>query len=248
MEKIEKRIFCCSKRNSMRKFVFGGLVIIAGLLLLAFNLGYLPMEYKHIVFSWQMLLIAIGLINIFGRESYVAGLLLIAVGSFFIIPELKIFNFNFVQLFWPILLIVVGILIILSRVFKSSVKKHKWEPISQEVPIEDGYIKEDNVFSGSKKIIQPGVFKGGKISNVFGGTEIDLSQTTLAEGKTVLNIECIFGGVSLLVPSDWNIIINVKSVMGGFSDKRRIIKPTDDSRQLIIQGSAVFGGGELKSY
>jgi len=248
MEKIEKRIFYCSKKNPMRKYIFGAFVIFAGLLLLAFNLGYLPAEYKHIVFSWQMLLIALGFINLFGKQSHIVGLILIAVGAFFIMPELRIFNFNFVQLFWPLLLILLGMLIIVSKVFKLTARKHKWEPVTQEIPIEDGYVREENVFSGSKRIIQPGVFKGGKISNIFGGTEIDLSQTTLAEGKSVLNIECIFGGVSLIVPSDWNVVINVKSVVGGFSDERRISKPIDESRQLIIQGSAVFGGGELKSY
>ena len=92
------------------------------------------------------------------------------------------------------------------------------------------------------------VFKGGKVSNIFGGTEIDLTQATLAEGRNELIIECIFGGVTLIVPSDWKVVLNMSSIMGGFSDKRMYIKESSDSRILIVKGTAIFGGGEVKSY
>lgn len=247
METKEKNFKTCGKPNRMRKFIFGTVVILAGLALLGFNVGYIPIEYKSIIFSWQMLLIAIGVINIFGRESVIPGAILISIGTFFLVPMLHDFNFNFVGIFWPILLIVLGVLII----FKRSLHHKPWHKCHNKQTnfvIEDGFIQEENVFSGNKRMIQPGVFRGGKISNVFGGTEIDLTQTTLPEGKSYLTIDCVFGGVSIIAPIEWDIQIAVKAVMGGFVDKRRFVKPLDNSRQLIIQGSAVFGGGELKSY
>ena len=37
--------------------------------------------------------------------------------------------------------------------------------------------------------------------------------------------------------------------MGGFSDKRLVIKEAaDPNKVLIVRGSAIFGGGEIKSY
>jgi len=37
--------------------------------------------------------------------------------------------------------------------------------------------------------------------------------------------------------------------MGGFSDKRSYIRENlDTSHILVIRGSAIFGGGEIKSY
>ena len=252
MENFEN---CCIKHRRMRKIIFGLLVISAGALLLGFNMGYLPIAYKHIVFSWQMLLIAIGLVNLVTRHSWVFGLILIAVGGFFIAPLVHPFPFDVVSLFWPILLIFAGIMIIIKKGFMHHHKWHhkhsfeKWHSRTEQATFDAGYINVDHVFSGSKRKFTDQEFKGGNINLVFGGIELDLTQTTLAVGKNELIIDCVFGGVNLLVPSDWTIHIDVHTVMGGFIDKRNVIKNgTNTDRELFIKGSAVFGGGEIKSY
>jgi predicted membrane protein len=235
----------------MKKFIFGLLVIAAGALLIAFNQGYISDEYRHIIFSWQMMLIAIGIINLGSRDSWIPGLILIGVGGFFILPELSEEYHNIALTFWPVLLIVLGLMIIFKkRRFRDHGRWHRrWQHFdkSAEIKFENGFIEESNVFSGSKKILSPGEFKGGRISNVFGGSEIDLSQTTLPVGETYLDIENVFGGMSLIVPGDWEVHIRVNPVMGGFVDKRRNVHSTDPSRKLIIRGKAIFGGGEIKN-
>jgi predicted membrane protein len=129
-------------------------------------------------------------------------------------------------------------------------RRHNHNPLNiSTTPIEEGYIDEVNIFSGSKHRVVNQVFKGGKVTNIFGGTEIDLMSATIPEGRTELTIECIFGGVTLIVPADLKVVLNVTAVMGGFSDKRLVIKePSDANRILVIRGSAIFGGGEIKSY
>ena len=72
--------------------------------------------------------------------------------------------------------------------------------------------------------VPPTEFKGGRISNVFGGMELDLTQTTLAPGTSILEINSVFGGAVIIVPTDWVVTIQVNSMMGGFNDKRTIIK------------------------
>lgn len=105
------------------------------------------------------------------------------------------------------------------------------------------------MFGGSKRRIANQVFKGGELNNIFGGSELDMTQAILNEGENVLEIHCIFGGVGMVVPADWNVRIDVVSIFGGFSDKRTIIKQgADDSKMLIIKGTCIFGGGEIKSY
>ena len=244
---METTTYFCTKHKRMKKIIFGLLLIIAGTLLLGFNVGLIPLEYKHIIFSWPMLLIAIGLMNIFGKESYFSGLILLCIGGFFLVPHFYNFPFNFTQLFWPILLILIGILVIAKRAFNHHPFHHHFN--RTESRLDSGYIFDKNVFSGNKIKISPCEFKGGKIENVFGGTEIDLRQTTLAEGKNVLEVKCVFGGVSLIVPPDWVIHIEISAVMGGFTDKRSIVPNTGSSnRELFIKGENVFGGGEIKSY
>jgi predicted membrane protein len=234
--------------NPNKKLAFGAIVIIAGLLLLGFNFDFFPYDFKHIIFSWQMLLVAIGVVSISHNESRTPGIILILVGSFFLLPELFDFHIPFIKLFWPVLLIAIGVMILVKRGFHHP-GQHHWRRPDHSSDLDDGYINETNVFSGSKRRISHQEFKGGKISNVFGGTEIDLTQASLAEGRVELVVECVFGGVTLIVPSDWKVILNVSSIMGGFADKRNLVRePSNPDRMLVIRGSSIFGGGEIRSY
>ncbi len=235
------------RRQKMKKYAFGFVVVLAGALLLAFNFDILPYAWKHVIFSWQMLLIVIGVISIFGNDSWLPGLILITIGGFFIIPEIFVMHISFTRIFWPLILIIIGILILSKRGMHGR-WRHHFEHTDATIT-GDGYINETNIFSGSKHRVNNQVFKGGRVSNIFGGTEIDLTQATLPEGQTELTIECIFGGVTLIVPADWKVVLNINAIMGGFSDKRLVIKEaTDPNKVLIIRGSAIFGGGEIKSY
>lgn len=58
----------------------------------------------------------------------------------------------------------------------------------------------------------------------------------------------MFGGVELIVPSDWVVHIEVASVLGSFADKR-IVNSTvsEPGKELYIKGVVVFGGGEIKN-
>jgi predicted membrane protein len=260
---METTTYFCSKHRRMRKIIFGLLLITSGILWLGFNSGLIDESYRHIIFSWPMILIAIGFLNLFGREHAFSGIVLLLVGGFFLLPHLMLLPENFEISFWPALLIIVGILMIAKRtVFYNHFHRdhhdhfnherfhdrHFRRHTASEMKSEDGYIIIDNVFGGGKHKVSPGEFKGGRISNVFGGTELDLTQTTLAPGTNILDVECIFGGMSIIVPSDWTVNLQASSILGGFVDKRNNVKSTASDRELIIKGSAIFGGGDIKSY
>ena len=83
---------------------------------------------------------------------------------------------------------------------------------------------------------------------VFGGSELDLTKATLAPGRNELEVTCVFGGITVIVPDSWYVSIEVTPVLGGFSDSRKkssLVVP-DSSSMLVITGTVVFGGGELK--
>jgi len=240
---METTNYDCFKNKGMKKIIFGLLLLTAGSLLLAFNLGALPIEYKSLVFSWPMLLIAFGLINLFSKDSYVFGAILLIIGGYFIIPKAFPEHTNVISVFWPVLLIIVGIIVILKKSlfnFKSRIKK---------ITTDSSFIEEVNIFGGNKHKVNAPVFKGGKIINVFGGSQIDLSNTQLEEGKNVLELVCVFGGVELIVPSDWIVHTELASVLGGFVDKRTNNNvQVQTNKELYIKGVVVFGGGEMKNF
>ena len=229
------------------KFIFGVIILLAGMALLGLNTGFVPFYFKHILFSWQMILIAIGIIFLLTHDNKTPGLIMLAIGTFFILPRVFVFPFNFYGMLWPIILIIVGLIILIRRGHRPSfhIPGQKTET---PVP-EAGYIHEESVFTGTRHKFFYQTFRGGYINCVFGSVDLDLSQATLAEGTTELELNIVFGGVNLVVPSDWKLLVRTNSVIGNFTDKRMVIKESaDPSKLLIIKGSIVFGGGEIKSY
>lgn len=250
------------KPRIMKKVVFGLFVIAAGVLLLLFNVGQLPQELKPIIFSWQMLIVAIGVINIFSRDSWFIGLALTALGAYFLSSKvgfIQFFNlpFDIFSIVLPAVIILAGIFIIVKRRWFHS-KRDRWhrkmhahcyekknEFMSSSV--KDGIIEELCIFGGVKKRIEMSDLQGGKLINVFGGMELDLTKCKLAPGQHTIELVCIFGGAVLIIPTDWKVKIEMVSVFGGFSDKTlQEVNPGDETT-VRIKGVAIFGGGELKN-
>jgi predicted membrane protein len=188
-----------------------------------------------------MLLIAIGLvITLSSSGEKTSGVVCMAVGAFFLFPKIFKYALN-INIFWPAIFIIIGLIIIFSR-------RHRIKGYSEAI-IGDNFLDVVNIFSGSQKQILSENFKGGKITSIFGGSEIDLTQAKLAQGVSELEVACIFGGTTLIVPSDWNVRVEITPVLGGFDEQKLASnKFVDMSKTLIIKGTVVFGGGEIKRY
>lgn len=113
---------------------------------------------------------------------------------------------------------------------------------------QDDFIDSTSIFSGTKKVILSKNFKGGDIVNIFGGSEIDLTQADMAT-PAVLEVTAIFGGATLIVPSNWAIKSEAVTIFGGIGDKRKIAPLTESpTKTLVLKGTMIFGGMEIKSY
>jgi len=223
---------------------FGILLVAVGGLFLLKNFGVIPYEMQDYIFSWKMLLIGIGLISLVTNEHKVPGIIMIAIGSFFLLPEMFDLSFRFRQLFWPVIIVVIGFLII----FRKGTPAHRHRFHKDEITSDD-MIDEVAIFGGGEKSITSQNFKGGKITNIFGGSNLDFTQAKLAEGAHVIDIVAIFGGSKFIVPSDWNIKTDVVAIFGGFSDKRKnLVKTNGNDKTIVFKGIVIFGGGEIQSY
>jgi len=242
-------------KNKLGLIVFALIVISAGALLFCSHLGLLPCVPKSIIFSWQMLLIAIGIVSLTQVHHRDFGVVLITVGAVFLLPKipisaLSIFQENGRMLCWGLLLILLGTFFLIKVIFGKPLfgpfgrhKQRTHTPVNQT-----GYIERNYVFSGGEEVLDALNFKGGEVNCVFGGLELDLSKAQMAEGTHTLSINIIFGGVTLFVPSHWKIELRPRCVFGGFEDRRRPSTfDTDDNKILIITIEAVFGGGEIRT-
>jgi len=213
-------------------------------------------DFPEWVFSWQMLLIALGMF-IGLRHNFRGGawLILMLVGSIFlfrdIFPE---FSFNRI---WPVVLIVVGLFIIIRPR-----NRHRWSGMEKKtdgnadtnlINDDTDYSKEDfitstSIFGGAKKIVISKNFKGGDLVSIFGGTELDLSQADFT-GTAVIELTTIFGGTKFLVPSNWSVKSEAVTIFGGMEDKRRMATVTETpDKTLLLRGTVIFGGIDIKSF
>ena len=235
------------KRDSdtSNRFIIGILLVIAGFILILEKTTVLPAPLDHfiddIIFSWQMLLIVIGVITLAGSGNKTPGIVLIAVGGFFLIPELFSDYFRSFNFFWPALFIVIGVVLLINS-------RRLGDRLQYSTGSKADMIDYVNIFSGAERQLITDNFMGGKVTSVFGGGEVDLTRSSLAPGNNVVEITCIFGGTTLIVPESWNVIIDVTPILGGFSDGRKIGSDVirDTTTSLTVKGVVIFGGGELK--
>ena len=221
--------------------VFGIVMIFVGFALIANQFDLIPDRWHHLIFTWQSLLILLGVVFVTTREGRLTGYILMAVGGFFLLDEFGNVPGEVRRLFWPVLLILAGVLII----FKGSglIRAHRrgdWKDSSD-------FIDDINIFGGGDRQVTSQAFKGGSIISIFGGGKYDLRQAKISGDKCVIDMVNIFGGSNLIVPSDWNIKSEVTGIFGAFSDKRQVSEP-DPNKTLIIRGVAIFGGGDIKSF
>jgi predicted membrane protein len=234
----------CHRHHKERHLWVGIFIILAGLILLSKNLNFLSYEIQRYVLNWEMLLIVIGLISIIFRGKRTSGIILLLIGGIFYMKNiLYLIDFSWTA-FWPVVLIVAGIMII----FRHHIDHHN----EKKTEVSDEHsIDEIAVFGGGDRVVTSQEFQGGKITTIFGGLNFDMLKAKLAPGENVVDVFCLFGGMKLIVPEGWTVKIKVMSFFGGFSDKHRYRVPEsgkDESAQLVIKGTVFFGGGEIKSY
>ncbi len=237
------------ERSNSKNFVLGTVFIAVGVIYLLSNLGLFPEAWKSIIVSWQSLILLWSAIAIY-KHHYVSGLVLAIIGIWFLMPELSpILGFSYSEAtlhatFWPVIIIATGLLIIFHRHNHHRFHHNNYR-MKSNIGSKDGKVDYNLVMNGIDEIFLEPVFYGGEISTIMGGAKLDLRRTTLPEGDTTLKISSICGGVTLLLPLDWNVKVNSDSILGGFGDHRRTNGVNND-RRLIIDASFILGGGSIE--
>jgi predicted membrane protein len=207
-------------------------------------------------FSWQMLLIALGVFTGL-RHNFrdFTWIILVLIGGIFLLNDIYP-EFSFRRFMWPLALIVVGIFFIIRP--RRGRRWTSWGNMSSSssdsTTIDDtnysseDYVEGTSIFGGTKKNVLSKNFKGADLINIFGGSELDLMQADFS-GIAIIELTTIFGGTKLLVPSNWNVRSEAVTIFGGLDDKRKMPVVLESSdKTLLIRGTVFFGGIEIKSY
>lgn len=226
--------------KNLGRGILGLVLILVGVAIIGDRFNFFPNRIMHYIITWEMILIVLGIIFISTKENKTTGIILLVIGLFFWLPNVVHIPFSVRRIFWPSMLILLGVIIIV----RSSTSRR---PVIEAGSLD--YIDDVSIFGGGDKVISSKNFKGGKITAIFGGSKIDLRDAELAPGQNVIDVFCLFGGTTIIVPEGWGVRHDVVSILGGFSQKRdlRGSATIEVGKELVVKGFAMFGGGEIKS-
>jgi hypothetical protein len=217
--------------------MFGLLIILAGIVLTLDNLQIADAD-TYLRF-WPSGLILIGLAKLWqartGFGSPVGGILFILAGGWMQLETLGHVDESFVDL-WPLLLVVLGA----GIVWQGFRGRHLRGSLAG-----DATINAIAVLAGINRGSNSSAFRGGELTAVMGGCEIDLSHAAI-HGEAVIDVFAMWGGIEIRVPEDWRVIGRVMPIMGAFEDQTRAPLGAA-THTLIVRGFVLMGSVEVKN-
>jgi predicted membrane protein len=209
------------------KVIFGLAIIILGLVMFLENLG---------IICYVLILLGIGQLAQ-PRECRQpwTGIVLIAIGVLFLGNNLEFFYFRFRD-FWPLILILIGLSILRHTVWNK-----------KDIPKSNDFVNLSFILGGGDHNYSTKNLQGGKITAIMGGGSIDLRDTNFPEDKVEFDVFAFWGGFDITVPRDWSVNVQVTPIMGGIENKVRPDAEQHGGKTLVIRGTVIMGGVEVKN-
>ncbi len=229
-----------SNNRSPQSRIFWGIVLIAvGVLFLLdqmdeVDFGYLFSRY------WPVIFILIGLSIIIGNgfKNIGGGIFFILFGTFFLLVRLDLLGHRAWDYFWPSLIILAGLLILLRPGHHEDKKK------IPDVTVDE--LRISQVFSGTSRRVESPNFKGGTAEVVFGNAEVDMTGAKLDGGQATVSLSVVLGSIELRVPPDWQVIVHGTPILGSVEHKAKAVSDTEKKATLYIKASVVLGSITIK--
>lgn len=223
-----------------QRLIVGAFILIIGVLALADNLHFFN-GYDVIRF-WPTVFIVVGglkLSHTRTRSGTVVGGGLVLVGIAMTLNYMGLISFH-LRDWWPVVIIMAG----LAMIFKDKLRDSDNHGLTSQERSADSHIDVVAIMSGHQGNVASQDFRGGSVTAIMGGAEIDLREACI-QTEAVIDITAFWGGVSLKIPKDWRVVNNGIAFLGGIDDSSE--PAIDASKRLIITGTAVMGGVEIKN-
>jgi hypothetical protein len=221
------------------KAFLGITAIVAGVLLMLRNLGVPGM--RNVLELWPLVLVACGvgmLVRRRGVPGRGAGLLLIVVGAWMTLRRLGIVEVGIWSL-WPLLLVFAGSYIVWQVAFGSGRAGAANDP--------EAWINAVAVLGGVTRRSASQNFKGGDLTAIMGGCEVDLSGAKIGAEGAVIETFAWWGGIEIRVPQEWDVVSEGLPLLGAYVDRRVSSAASGGTQRLTIRGMVIMGGIEIKN-
>lgn len=219
--------------KSLTRTIIGLLIVAVGASFLLTNLNILPFDVG-IAQWWPLFIVAGGVVMLLSDvRNYLWALLVIGLGVLFQLKQFGIVDVNPWQLFWPAIIIALGVSVMTSR--GSSRGK---------IAASD---REDvmAILSGSEVRVESKDFKGSRVTSICGGAMIDLRKAVIKKEATI-DVFAFWGGIEIIVPEHVMVKNNTSAIMGGVEQQAGGDAVKEGSPILYVTGDVVMSGVEIK--
>ena len=227
----------------MKKFgnvLWGIILIIIGLIIGGNALGITNI---NIFFDgwWTLFIIIPCFIGLFKENEKTGNFIGLLIGVALLLACQNIINFDLIwKLAFPTILVIIGVSLIFKDTIGGKVNS-EIRKLNEKRNGENGYCA---TFAGQNVNFDGQNFTGADLTAVFGGIKCDL-RNAIIDSDVVINASSTFGGIEIYVPSNVKIKIKSTPLFGGVSNKANT-KTDENSHTIYINGTAVFGGVEIK--
>jgi predicted membrane protein len=199
---------------------------------------------------WPAVIVAIGALMFAQSRRFgsgINGLIVMIVGGWLLLNTLGVIRVRFWEMFWPLVLIGIGSVLVMQ-----ALGRRRRQAAGADA---DNTLAIFAVLSGVKRTSAAQRFRGGEITALMGGAQIDLRQAVIPPGEeAVLDVFVVMGGGEIFVPPSWNVITPLVPILGGVDDKRLapLAVPVESTGgkpapRLVLRGLLLMGGFEIKS-
>ncbi|MDR0793066.1 MAG: LiaF-related protein, partial [Chitinophagaceae bacterium] len=240
----------------------GGLIIIiAGVVLLLARMPQTANYFPAWLFTWPVLLIALGIFfgAVHGFRRGFGWLILILTGLGFLLYQQHAITAPLSLYILPAALIVVGLFIVFNKRYHSFYserwkwREQRWQQMSDFADYKrmrfaadsSDYANINSSFRSVEKKFLSKNFQGVSITCSFGSCELDLTQVDFERTATI-DISLNFGNIEIMLPSNWAIQNELSTVASAIDDVRRETTAIPD-KTLILKGKISFGSVEIKN-
>jgi predicted membrane protein len=260
------------RHNGPRLFL--GLIVIAiGVLFTLDKLGYV--NAGEFWAYWPVILIALGLGRVVQpRETHGRGfgVFLTLIGVWFLLSNLDVISYRIWD-FWPIVLVFLGIMMVWRAATGPRWESRRGR-LNHAGRIRIDHVAEDSsgetgegpaaaaptehdpqgaatvngfaLLGGVKRKCVSQEFRGGELTAIMGGCELDLRGASIGGGPAVIDTFAFMGGIEIKVPPEWSVVVQGTPVFGAFDDKTVRAGRSAD-QVLVIKGTVFMGGVEVKN-
>lgn len=103
-----------------------------------------------------------------------------------------------------------------------------------------------SIFEGTSLSSVADPFYGGRVLNLFAGTNLDLRRAQPGPTGMSLDLSVVCGGLNILVPEGWRVTSDLNLMAGGINDATRT-DSNPDAVTLHLSGFVVLGGVNVQA-